>query len=57
MKPAFRPSALHLVPGDGAVGAMLVANADVAGVAFTGSTEVGASINRALAEKTARSCR
>ena len=44
-------SALHLVPGDGAVGAMLVANADVAGVAFTGSTEVGRVINRALAEK------
>jgi RHH-type proline utilization regulon transcriptional repressor/proline dehydrogenase/delta 1-pyrroline-5-carboxylate dehydrogenase len=45
------PSALHFVPGDGAVGAMLVANADVAGVAFTGSTEVGRLINRALAEK------
>jgi RHH-type proline utilization regulon transcriptional repressor/proline dehydrogenase/delta 1-pyrroline-5-carboxylate dehydrogenase len=44
-------SALHLVPGDGAVGAMLVANAKVSGVAFTGSTEVGRSINRALAEK------
>jgi RHH-type proline utilization regulon transcriptional repressor/proline dehydrogenase/delta 1-pyrroline-5-carboxylate dehydrogenase len=45
-------SALHLVPGDGAVGALLVANASVAGVAFTGSTEVGRAINRALAEKT-----
>jgi RHH-type proline utilization regulon transcriptional repressor/proline dehydrogenase/delta 1-pyrroline-5-carboxylate dehydrogenase len=45
------PSALHLVTGDGAVGALLVANANVAGVAFTGSTEVGRSINRALAEK------
>ncbi len=44
-------SALHLVPGDGAVGAMLVAHAEVAGVAFTGSTEVGHAINRALAEK------
>src|SRR5580692_7759607 len=33
-------SALHLVPGDGAVGAALVADARVAGVAFTGSTEV-----------------
>jgi len=44
-------SALHLVPGDGAVGAMLVANASTAGVAFTGSTEVGRAINRALAEK------
>ena len=43
------PSALHLVPGDGAVGALLVAHPHVAGVAFTGSTEVGRLINRALA--------
>ena len=45
------PSALHLVPGDGAVGASLVADPRVAGVAFTGSTETGRAINRALAEK------
>jgi RHH-type proline utilization regulon transcriptional repressor/proline dehydrogenase/delta 1-pyrroline-5-carboxylate dehydrogenase len=45
------PTALHLVPGDGAVGALLVADPRTAGVAFTGSTEVGRSINRALAEK------
>jgi RHH-type proline utilization regulon transcriptional repressor/proline dehydrogenase/delta 1-pyrroline-5-carboxylate dehydrogenase len=44
-------SALHLVPGDGAVGASLVADPRVAGVAFTGSTEVGRAINRALAAK------
>ena len=44
-------SALHLVPGDGKVGAALVADARVAGVAFTGSTEVGRAINRALAAK------
>ena len=44
-------SALHLVPGDGAVGASLVADPRIAGVVFTGSTEVGRSINRALAEK------
>jgi RHH-type proline utilization regulon transcriptional repressor/proline dehydrogenase/delta 1-pyrroline-5-carboxylate dehydrogenase len=44
-------SALHLVPGDGKVGAQLVAHRDVAGVAFTGSTEVALSINRALAAK------
>jgi RHH-type proline utilization regulon transcriptional repressor/proline dehydrogenase/delta 1-pyrroline-5-carboxylate dehydrogenase len=44
-------SALHLVPGDGAVGAHLVAHPQVAGVAFTGSTEVGRLINRALAAK------
>jgi RHH-type transcriptional regulator, proline utilization regulon repressor / proline dehydrogenase / delta 1-pyrroline-5-carboxylate dehydrogenase len=44
-------SALHLVPGDGAIGARLVAHPLVAGVAFTGSTETGRAINRALAEK------
>jgi RHH-type proline utilization regulon transcriptional repressor/proline dehydrogenase/delta 1-pyrroline-5-carboxylate dehydrogenase len=44
-------SALHLVPGDGAVGASLVAHPQIAGVVFTGSTEVGRAINRALAAK------
>ena len=44
-------SALHLLPGDGAVGASLVADPGVAGVVFTGSTEVGRAINHALAEK------
>ncbi|MBI3702763.1 MAG: bifunctional proline dehydrogenase/L-glutamate gamma-semialdehyde dehydrogenase PutA [Rhizobiales bacterium] len=44
-------AALHLVPGDGKVGAMLVADNRVAGVAFTGSTEVARGINRALAGK------
>jgi RHH-type proline utilization regulon transcriptional repressor/proline dehydrogenase/delta 1-pyrroline-5-carboxylate dehydrogenase len=44
-------SALHLVPGDGSVGAALVDDARVAGVAFTGSTEVARLINRALARK------
>ena len=34
-------AALHLVPGDGKIGAMLVADRRVAGVVFTGSTEVG----------------
>jgi RHH-type proline utilization regulon transcriptional repressor/proline dehydrogenase/delta 1-pyrroline-5-carboxylate dehydrogenase len=46
-------AALHLVPGDGKVGAALVADARVAGVAFTGSTEVARAINRALAAKEA----
>src|SRR5262245_11055091 len=45
------PTALHLVPGDGTVGALLVAHPHTAGVAFTGSTEVGRVINRTLAEK------
>jgi RHH-type proline utilization regulon transcriptional repressor/proline dehydrogenase/delta 1-pyrroline-5-carboxylate dehydrogenase len=44
-------TALHLVPGDGAVGARLVADPRTAGVVFTGSTEVGRAINRALADK------
>ena len=44
-------TALHLVPGDGAVGADLVADRHIAGVVFTGSTEVGRVINRALAAK------
>ncbi|MEA2989693.1 MAG: RHH-type transcriptional regulator, proline utilization regulon repressor / proline dehydrogenase, partial [Alphaproteobacteria bacterium] len=43
--------ALQFVPGDGKVGAALVADPRVAGVAFTGSTEVARSINRALAAK------
>jgi RHH-type proline utilization regulon transcriptional repressor/proline dehydrogenase/delta 1-pyrroline-5-carboxylate dehydrogenase len=44
-------SALHLVPGDGSIGAALVAHRDIAGVVFTGSTEVARSINRTLAAK------
>ncbi len=44
-------SALHLVAGDGRIGAALVAHPDIAGVVFTGSTEVARSINRALAAK------
>jgi RHH-type transcriptional regulator, proline utilization regulon repressor / proline dehydrogenase / delta 1-pyrroline-5-carboxylate dehydrogenase len=44
-------SALHLVPGDGRVGALLTADARTAGIAFTGSTEVARAINRALAAR------
>ena len=44
-------SALHLVQGDGRIGAALVAHAAIAGVVFTGSTEVARSINRTLAGK------
>jgi RHH-type proline utilization regulon transcriptional repressor/proline dehydrogenase/delta 1-pyrroline-5-carboxylate dehydrogenase len=46
-------SALHLVPGDGRVGALLVADRRTAGVAFTGSTETAWTINRALAARDA----
>ncbi|PAY07298.1 bifunctional proline dehydrogenase/L-glutamate gamma-semialdehyde dehydrogenase [Bradyrhizobium sp. UFLA03-84] len=44
-------SALHLVQGDGAAGAALVEHPAIAGVVFTGSTEVARSINRTLAAK------
>ncbi len=41
---------LHFLPGDGStIGAPLVRDARLAGVAFTGSTEVARSIHRALA--------
>ena len=43
--------ALHLIQGDGHIGAALVAHRDIAGVVFTGSTEVARSINRTLAAK------
>jgi RHH-type proline utilization regulon transcriptional repressor/proline dehydrogenase/delta 1-pyrroline-5-carboxylate dehydrogenase len=44
-------SVLHLVPGDGHIGAALTAHPGIAGVVFTGSTEVARAINRALAAK------
>jgi RHH-type transcriptional regulator, proline utilization regulon repressor / proline dehydrogenase / delta 1-pyrroline-5-carboxylate dehydrogenase len=44
-------SALQLVQGDGRIGAALVAHPDIAGVVFTGSTEVARTINRTLAAK------
>jgi RHH-type transcriptional regulator, proline utilization regulon repressor / proline dehydrogenase / delta 1-pyrroline-5-carboxylate dehydrogenase len=43
--------ALHLLQGAGDVGAALVNHKAVAGVAFTGSTDVARLINRALAAK------
>lgn len=44
-------SALHLIQGEGRIGAALVAHPAIAGVVFTGSTEVARSINRTLAAK------
>jgi len=44
---------LQFLPGSGDVGAALVAAQPVAGVAFTGSTEVAFAINRVLASKNA----
>jgi RHH-type transcriptional regulator, proline utilization regulon repressor / proline dehydrogenase / delta 1-pyrroline-5-carboxylate dehydrogenase len=45
------PSALHFIPGDGGIGAVLTDHRDVAGVVITGSTEVARAINRTLAAK------
>jgi len=46
------PDVLHLLPGDGeTVGAPLVEDPRIAGVAFTGSTETARTIHRALAAK------
>ena len=44
------PGALHLITGDGAVGARLVADPRIAGVAFTGGTEASHHIRRMLAD-------
>ena len=44
-------AALQLLPGDGQVGAQLVADTRVQGVLFTGSTEVAQQIDRALAAR------
>ncbi|WP_406688761.1 aldehyde dehydrogenase family protein [Saccharopolyspora sp. ID03-671] len=43
------PGVVNIVPGAGDVGAALVAHSDVDKVAFTGSTEVGKQIQRAVA--------
>ena len=40
---------LHLLPGDGAVGAQLVADPRVSGVAFTGGTDTARRIQQSLA--------
>jgi RHH-type proline utilization regulon transcriptional repressor/proline dehydrogenase/delta 1-pyrroline-5-carboxylate dehydrogenase len=45
------PGVLQLLPGDGKVGARLVANPAIAGVVFTGSTEAARSINAELARR------
>jgi len=44
-------SALHLLPGDGGLGAKLVSLPGIAGVAFTGSVETATKIHRSLAAK------
>jgi len=42
---------LHLLPGDGKIGAKLVSVPNIAGVCFTGSTDVAKIINQTLAAK------
>jgi RHH-type proline utilization regulon transcriptional repressor/proline dehydrogenase/delta 1-pyrroline-5-carboxylate dehydrogenase len=44
-------AALHLLPGGGEIGAHLVRDPRVCGVAFTGSTQTAWAINRALAAR------
>ena len=50
-RPACRPRRCIWCPATARIGAALVAHPDVAGVVFTGSTEVARAINRALAAK------
>ncbi|MBV8653870.1 MAG: bifunctional proline dehydrogenase/L-glutamate gamma-semialdehyde dehydrogenase PutA, partial [Alphaproteobacteria bacterium] len=42
---------LHLLPGDGSVGAALVKDTRISGIAFTGSTETARAINLVLAQR------
>ena len=51
MKPACRRARCILCPATARSARALVADPRVAGVVFTGSTEVGRAINRALAAK------
>ncbi|MCJ2090561.1 trifunctional transcriptional regulator/proline dehydrogenase/L-glutamate gamma-semialdehyde dehydrogenase [Methylobacterium sp. E-005] len=50
----IQEEALQLLPGDGTVGATLVADPRVQGVMFTGSTAVAKTIQRRLAERLGR---
>jgi RHH-type proline utilization regulon transcriptional repressor/proline dehydrogenase/delta 1-pyrroline-5-carboxylate dehydrogenase len=47
------PDVLHLLPGNGKVGAAICGDARLSGVAFTGSVETAWAINRTLASRTA----
>ncbi len=50
-KAGIPANALHLILGDGKIGAALIGHKDVGGVAFTGSTLTAKSIQRTLAAK------
>jgi RHH-type proline utilization regulon transcriptional repressor/proline dehydrogenase/delta 1-pyrroline-5-carboxylate dehydrogenase len=45
------PDVVHFLPGRGEIGAALIRDARVAGVAFTGSNATGSAINQALAAR------
>jgi RHH-type proline utilization regulon transcriptional repressor/proline dehydrogenase/delta 1-pyrroline-5-carboxylate dehydrogenase len=45
------PEVIQLLPGEGPVGAKLVADARIAGIAFTGSTDTARAINQSLAQR------
>ena len=47
---------VQLLPGEGPVGAKLVADPRIAGVAFTGSTDTARAINRSLANRVRPYC-
>ena len=52
LRAGLPPGALQFLPGDGAaLGAALLGDPRVAGVAFTGSVETARAINRALAQR------
>ncbi|MGZ9109172.1 MAG: bifunctional proline dehydrogenase/L-glutamate gamma-semialdehyde dehydrogenase PutA [Micavibrio sp.] len=51
LEAGVHPDAFTLLLGDGITGGLITQHPDVAGVAFTGSTEVARIINRTLAEK------
>lgn len=52
LKAGVPSEAFTFLPGDGNFGAALVEHADIAGIAFTGSTAAAQSINKSLAAKT-----
>ncbi|HLI20387.1 MAG TPA: bifunctional proline dehydrogenase/L-glutamate gamma-semialdehyde dehydrogenase PutA, partial [Stellaceae bacterium] len=47
----FPGDVVQLLPGEGPVGARLVSDQRIAGVAFTGSTDTARAINRSLAQR------
>ncbi|SDX12216.1 bifunctional proline dehydrogenase/L-glutamate gamma-semialdehyde dehydrogenase PutA [Marinobacter mobilis] len=52
LEAGFPPGVIQLLPGDGeAIGGQLTPDPRIAGIAFTGSTQVAHSLNRALAQR------